>query len=154
MTVAALVGMFMAPAVGIFVDTFRVKRTLFVTSLLLVGTMVFLLMFVPKMPSLGSAMSELKCDMQTSETVLAVDNGNIQQKASELDDNRSIVCEVNDINVLEECLKSVIFTLKTVYLINPLQNTQLSFSAVYLANIFFQVLRFVLSDSNTIYTKY
>lgn len=95
MTIVSLLEISVAPAVGIFVDKFRVKKTLFTMTVLMVGIMTFSLMFAPKVPSSNKAVAELKFDTKTSEIVLAVYAGNIRQGASEPEDNGSIACEVN-----------------------------------------------------------
>jgi len=96
MTAVSLWGMAVAPAVGMFVDRFRAKKTLFLAGLLLVGAATFSLTFTPRASYSRGAAAELKCDARTSETVLeTVHAGNVQQSASEPDDGGSLTCEVN-----------------------------------------------------------
>lgn len=79
MTVSLMI-MILVPTTGIIVDRFRVKKTLFLTFLLFMGVISYLIMFVPKAPL--EAIVELECD---TETVFVVNTKNVisQQRALE-----------------------------------------------------------------------
>lgn len=93
---------------GMVVDKFRIKKIMFVTTVLGYGLMVFLLNFVPKLPL--DATVELRCDANKSEIIFAVVNEDNQQitmidkiiNKTGQGDNELITCAVSK---LREWLK-------------------------------------------------
>jgi len=88
------------PIVGAIVDKFCVKKTVFLTFILLTGLTAFALMFVPEIPLETTA--ELYCNDVTYLNVCAKENSSLSKcdskRVMELHDKRYIKCEVN-INV-------------------------------------------------------
>lgn len=76
--VIGITAMIMAPTIGMVVDKFRVKKIIFLTCLMLMGLVSYLLNFVPKAPL--NAIVELKCD---TETVFIIENVISPQSSTE-----------------------------------------------------------------------
>jgi len=88
------------PIVGAIVDQFRVKKTIFLTFILLTGLTAFGLMFVPEIPLETTA--ELYCKDVTYLNVCAKENSSLSKcdsiRVMELHNGGLIKCQVN-INV-------------------------------------------------------
>lgn len=86
------------PIVGAIVDQFRVKKTIFLTFILLSGLTVFSLMFVPEVPL--DTTVELNCNTATYLNVCNEDNTSLSNKCNanrvlNYTSDNLIGCEVN-----------------------------------------------------------
>jgi len=69
---------------GILVDKFRIKKPLFLVAILGLGVVSMLFLFVPKAP-LDVAITELKCDAETTIMTIVNKNNNLQMTSDTTD---------------------------------------------------------------------
>lgn len=81
MTFMSAISTIFVPLSGVIVDKFRIKKSLFLVSILGLGVVSALFLFVPKAP-LDVAITELKCDAQTTTMTILKENNNLQSNSN------------------------------------------------------------------------
>jgi len=102
----SVVSTILVPLSGVIVDKFRIKKTLFLVVIFGTAVVSICFLFVPKVP-VDAAMTELKCDTETTTmTVFNENNNNNLQTTSNVSyytvanhtrDDELITCKVRTI---------------------------------------------------------